>query len=198
MISDENCILEKAPQEVVNYIKNLNLTKITGDIRHWGGYIHLDITPSSDKKILWITPTKDKNNPVKPLSLQFHGIDGIPAHREKLTVLTDMAYITGINNMQLISADTDTEKVKKEIQNNLKYRLLKKGDIQETKAGIIHAYVNPFYDKLVMLEEERFSVCNQTAEERETNIFRIYDQNGRGKLGEYPKEILERVKDLIK
>lgn len=199
-MQDPKNILSQCPTEVLSYLQSHNINTIDGDIRPWGGYIHLEPEadiPYSDKKILWINPSKDINNPVTALSLQFHGINGVISHEEKFTPITDMAFITGKNSMQMSNNELDKSKILDEVENNLDVVLLKSGQTHFTKGGIIHAYVNPFYDKLVLLEEIRISKVNQSADDREANICRVYDAKRETVLGEYPKKLLQRVVDLV-
>lgn len=189
---DLSSLPKDLPKEFTDYLETHALSDVTGDTRHWGGYIHLDKKPDYDEKIFWINPTRDPSQPIKALSLQFHGIHGVAPHSEEFTALTDMAFLIGTRDLSKLSPQELEVALDEEII-TIEARFLKKGDKMRTPGGYLHAYVNPFFDKYVILTEKRISPENQSDDVREANIYRLYDQDGRGARGSYPEEILNKI-----
>ncbi|KXK09154.1 MAG: hypothetical protein UZ21_OP11001000212 [Microgenomates bacterium OLB22] len=189
---DQASILKNTPQEVKDLLKDYSLPEITGDIRHWGGYIHLKKANEYDEKILWINPTGDPSHPIKALSLQYHGIDGIAPHREVFTAMTDMVLLIGSGDLSKLSGEQLVEALTEQV-NSIQVVFLKRSSTYEIPGGFLHAYVNPFYDRPVILIEKRISPRDQSADIREANIYRLFDQDGRGTRGLYPEEIMRKI-----
>jgi hypothetical protein len=189
---DQSSILKKTPPEVKEFLKNYSLPEITGDIRHWGGYIHLNKTERYDEKVLWISPTDDPNQPIKALSLQYHGINGIAPHREEFVAITDMVVLVGSRDLSNFTGDALDEALTEQAQ-HIRALYLEKGTKYEIPGGFLHAYANPFFDRYVILTEMRISPENQSDDVREGNIYRLYDQDGRGVRGQYPEEIMRKI-----
>ncbi len=137
-------------------------------IKPWGSYEVFEVGSTYDKKIL-------KVNPGFFLSLQFHGTTQHPGHSEQWVALTDIVVVKGF--------ELDKLEIKK----------YQKNDTIKIAAGEYHALVNPFSFEIAV-EETRTSPIVESAEDREKNITRIYDQTHRYGLPDFPEELKAQIK----
>ncbi|HPO06166.1 MAG TPA: hypothetical protein PLQ36_03575 [Candidatus Gracilibacteria bacterium] len=164
--------------------------------RPWGGWWLFEegrlahSGENYDRKIIRVNPGESMNM----LSLQYHGQEALPGHREIWQALTDLVIIIGEDDMTKLSQAEKTEALQ-----NLKYLQLKAGQSIEIPAGYLHALVNPYSQQAVYLEEFRISppFSNQNRQTREANITRIYDQTGRDNLPDFPLQIKNRILQLV-
>lgn len=138
--------------------------------RPWGDWTLIDQDDMSDKKILHLLPGS-------LLSLQFHGDENHPGHKETWLALTKIRAVVGdtIDDLSIIDIQPQGQLI--------------------INPGMIHALVNPFATDCYVMET-RESQCVERPIDREENITRIYDQTNRGGLPSYPEALLKRIWSL--
>jgi hypothetical protein len=143
---------------------------------------------SADEKILVIEP---KQSGFNALSMQYHGRPDLHAHIEIFELLTPGSYVAGSDIVRPYG--WTKEEAEQEIK-NLKVKHFKPGDIIVTLPGQWHAYAMPSTQDLMVLREWRITPePGRTSDEREGNIVRLYDNAGRGTLGNFPQEIMQEI-----
>lgn len=171
---------------VEKYLKENNLSLIdSNEDKPWGGYYIFEAGSNYDKKILRVKPEQY-------LSLQFHGTQDHPGHAETWIALTDFVIVLGSRSAVGLS----DEEYQNEL-NSLKIIRVKQGDKIEIGSGFMHALVNPF-DHDIYVQETRTSQFDESSDEREQNIVRIYDQTGRDGLPDWPNKIKNEIKNKAK
>ncbi len=142
-----------------------------------------------DKKIIRVNPSSD----LQMLSLQFHGLQDLPGHREIWKAHSDIVVMIGQKDMVGLSQQEIMEEVEM-----LRLLKLSAGETLEIPSGYLHALVNPWQHQSIYVEEIRLSPANsgQSYLQREENITRIFDQTGRGGLPDFPIQLKQKVRNL--
>lgn len=167
---------------VQKYLKENNATLIdSNEDKPWGGYYIFEVGKDYDKKVLRVKPDQY-------LSLQFHGTLDHPGHSEKWIALTDFVIVLGNKSAVGLSDSELNEEL-----SNLKIIKVKQGDSIQIPSGVMHALVNPF-DNDIYVQETRTSQMDESSDDREKNIVRIYDQTRRDGLPDWT----ERLKGEIR
>jgi mannose-6-phosphate isomerase-like protein (cupin superfamily) len=168
---------------VNEYITKNKLKIISFDEdRPWGGFYVYESGADYDKKILWVKPAQF-------LSLQYHGTQNHPEHSEEWIPLTKIKIVLGNLNIS-----DKPEKLSKDLQ-NLRVLELQENESIKIPQGFLHALVNPFKDDIYLLETRR-SPVEESSEDREANITRIYDQTQRDGTPPWPEELVKEIKSL--
>lgn len=196
------------PQPALDYYKEhvadeLKLMRPTGDIRPWGGYLHITKQSHFDEKILWINPVSQVLDDLNALSLQYHGLKESPGHFETWLALTDTLLLRSTKPLfdDHLQVDDHFGLLHKHIHNHLELIYIPAGEIISINSRTLHALINPFEDHLSIVKERRESLdksSKDTSEDtREQDIFRILDNSGRDDSYAYSHPDYNWVKDEI-
>lgn len=189
--------------KVTEYLQQFSLeVGLYDDTRPWGAWYIIDsgesyqqsryygiesdaslvqgLKGSFDKKIL-------KTIPGTLLSLQYHGTIDHPGHSEIWLACTKMRAV--VSKKSAVGASS---RELEDILQNLIVLEIEPGGQLYNPGGFIHALANPF-DSDVFLIESRISQIQESSDQREANIVRIYDQTQREGTPVFPKELFERV-----
>lgn len=178
---------------VDDYLKSNNLQIINSDPhRPWGGWYMIDINSTScyndslsslsDKKIIRVIPGS-------LLSLQYHGSLDNSGH--------DEIWETCTKTRAIVSKKSVIGMSKSDFEHCLNDLLVIDLDPSAKiviSAGFIHALVNP-YDNDLFVIETRISQKQESSNDRENNITRIYDQYNRSGTSSYPSDLLLKIMD---
>jgi|GEM_PF-2970448 len=168
--------------EISPYLEKNNLEVIdSNETKPWGAYYILNSSPEFDTKILLVKPHN-------ALSLQFHGTPEHPGHNEEWTAITPFRIVLSKETAVGKSPEQISEIIK-----NLQVISLQPGEQIKIPAGFMHALVNPFADKNIMLRETRTSQVAEASAAREENIVRVFDQTHRDNLPDFPADLKAKM-----
>lgn len=202
-------ILSQAPTPVRDQMEKymteyeINDSSLTGDIRPWGGFFHLKVTPEYDQKLLWVNAVSSNDgyeqiaSGINALSTQYHGSPDVPGHDETWEALTDIVLIKGKTDLSALEGK-ELEKAKsREVAEGLEVFYVRAGGDIQIRAGSMHALLNPFTDKIIMMRETRTSKVPQSADIREANNYRVLDQTRRDGAPDYYPWMIEQIQKFV-
>lgn len=147
------------------------------ETKPWGGYAVYECLPASDKKILYVRPTRPEE-PMVALSLQRHGVDENTGHSEYWHFFSPALVVMGSSPDQLDLYSYQP------------------GDNLFIPGGRWHALCTPRNE--VIVQEERISPTNLATQGylgREENITREFDMWRTGKP--WPTDLISRINSRI-
>lgn len=198
----ETSILDQIPTEVstavAQYISHLDRESATGDIRPWGGYIHLRTSAQQDEKIIWVAPGNTHPMQTNALSLQLHGVGNSKGHNEEWIALTDITLIKG-NSPIPKQARVSRPMLVDYIQDDLFVYHISSGQSIGIDAGVMHALLNPHQARFAIVKETRKSVNPESdADARELDIVRVLDHTRRDGAPSYSDPEWEYILQEVK
>lgn len=177
--------------------------RLSGDIRPWGGYLHIAKQPHYDEKIIWINPVSMIAEDLNALSLQFHGLGDSLGHFEHWQALSDIVMLRSMRPIIIDSMDEDKllGLIDEHINNHLELIFVPEGESIEIDSRTLHALINPFDDLLGIVKERRESVDKSRSDinedTREKDIYRILDNTQRDNAKAYDHPDYSWVKNEI-
>jgi len=176
-------ILDRVPKPVLKrvhmYLSHVSPESATGDIRPWGGYIHLKTEPASDEKIIWVAAGNTHPHQINALSLQLHGVGGQQGHDEEWQALTDISLLKGSSPVPY-DARVSRPMLADFVRDDLFVHHMRSGQSIAIEAGTMHALLNPHMEEYAIVKEVRRSVGKDSdVDIRERDIVRILDHTRR-------------------
>lgn len=167
---------------IQKYLTENELSIIKSDTRPWGTWDLIDQNYTFDKKIIQLSPKM-------LLSLQYHGTTENIGHKEIWEACTHVRTLVSQKSVIGISQDL----LNQVLEELLIIDLLPGGKLI-IEPGVIHTLVNPF-DENVCVIETRVSMKEETSNDREANITRIFDLTNRYNISSYPSNLFNKIMD---
>ncbi|KXK26374.1 MAG: hypothetical protein TR69_WS6001000377 [candidate division WS6 bacterium OLB20] len=171
----------KIPQPVLRRLESAGISvpdRADGDIRPWGGYLHLRVDNDEDEKILWVNPGGDYPHGINALSLQLHGIGNSAGHHEYWEALTPITMLISDCVVPAEHRISRPELLRYAEQSLLVLHMAESQSIH-IEAGTMHALMNATVDHVVVRERRHSVADGAGAAHREDDIVRVLDHSRR-------------------